>query len=82
MIIVGRAEGLNRREEWTVQGKAVREYGRHYGAPLKRKMDGKIEIAMERRIFCQMIMIEVQLYLIVVRVRPEKGGVVSHVYSY
>ena len=35
MIIVGRAEGLNRREEWTVQGKAVREYGRHYGAPLK-----------------------------------------------
>ena len=45
-------------------------------------MDGKRERATERQIFCQMIMIEVQLYLIVVRVRPEKGGVVSHVYSY
>ena len=37
MIIVGRVEGLNLREEWIVQGKAVCEYGRHNGAPLIRK---------------------------------------------
>ena len=60
----------------------MREYGRHYGAPLNLKMDGKRERAIERRIIRQMIIIEVQLYLFVVRVRPEKGGVVSHVYSY
>ena len=70
MVIVGRAEGLNRREEWTVQGKAVREYGRHYGAPLNLTMDGKRERAMGRRIIRQMIMIEVQLYLFVIMVRP------------